>query len=454
MFDLNKSGPTRVAQLFLAFAAACAIYIAPSLAEPGDRKFSYGITGSSHPIETENPSYYFSRPEIQALIVDMIPGPVPISEIEDRMRHVDGVTEDDLFRTGLIRKEGGRAYIGFALNTESDILSIRETIQKPLQAMTAMYFEQSAELSRILDDYPADTVAKGKLAFVILGAFSLDWDGLYLTAEKGYRARPPRGRGHFFRADEQTENATMRAIYKGSHNLPAGLYQFSIPFDSTFTSFGDHYRRGRAAFPDIFWQPRAWYSEAERPLVEALSIFSDEESSYGGFISEQTAAQIAEVLYALREAPADIQSIGKIVNLETGRLASVLVLLEELEYIDKISDGTYVLLVPVLDYDDRAMVDATLALSWRIMESWLAEYYDEIKAGLSDTTAMRHGIPYEEYFSNVWHHIFGLQNREMTRSGLFSHPYGLDKKYKGFYPALWRSKLYDFCSKNVFPCKQ
>lgn len=452
--DVRESASLLALFLFFSSATVLACCTTKALGDEPDRRFSYGITGSAHSDETENPSHYFRLPEVQKLIVDMVPAPVPVAEIRERMADVDGATAEDLFRTGLLREERDLAFINFALNTEEDIRTIRSVIRDPLESLTRSYFERSNEISEILDAYPAKTVPKGALAFIILGAFSLDWDGLYITAEEGYRARPPQSRGHFFRADEQSKNIDMREIYKGSHNLPAGSYRFSLPFDSTFTTFGDHFRPGRAGFPDIFWQPLDWYVEEERAVVEALEAFSDDEASEGGFVSEQTAVEIAEILYALRRAPSYFEELRSVSGLDTEHLSHVLNLLDEIEYVEKLSDGKYVLLIPVFDHDDQEMIDELLVLSSRNIEDWLASNYDAIKDGLANTTAMRHGVSYDEFFSNVWHHIFGLQNREMARAGLFAHPYGIDRKYKGFYPALWRSKLYDFCGKAIFSCEE
>lgn len=422
-------------------------------APDGARRFSYGITGSAHPIETENPSFYFRQPEVQLLVSDMISGPISANEVARRMNKLDGVTAHDLYRTGLLRIVGDRAFLNFALDTEEDITTIRAVINEPLEALTAAYFERSVEISTILDAYPAKTVSKGALAFIILGAFSLDWDGLYLTAESGYRIRPPKDRGHFFWVTVQTDKHDMREVYNGSHNSPAGQFRFSTPFNSTFTSFGDHYRRGRAAFPDIFWQSTNWYKEGEQNVVRALQAFSDEQPAQeGGFVSEQTAIAIADILYALRKSSADSVMLGEIAHVDPRRLSNILNLLVEIQYVAQLPDGQYVLLVPVFDLDDGPMIDALLSLSRNIMETWLDSHYDSIKAELAHTTTMRHGVSYEEYFTNVWHHIFGLQNKEMTRAGLFAHPYGVDKKYKAFLPALWRSELYDLCGKEIFPC--
>ena len=362
------------------------------------------------------------------------------------------MTAEDLFRTRLLRKDGDQAFLNFVLNTEEDIAKIRSAIKEPVEALIAAYFDRSADVFELLDSYPSKTVSKGTLAFIVLGGFSLDWDGLYLTAEKGYRARPPKDIGHFFRVDEETESQNMREIYKGSHNLPAGQVRFSAPFDSTFTSFGDHYRNGRATFPDIFWQTAEWYEEDEQDVLKALEPFFDDDAVDGGFVSEQTAVAIADILYALRRSPADFKTLRTVSSVNSERLSHILNLLEEIQYITMLSNGQYVLLIPVLDYDDRAMVDAVLSLIWDIMEAWLAEHYNDIKNALGDTTTLRHGVSYEEYFSNLWHHIFGQVNKEMARAGLFTHPYGIDKQYKAYYPALWRSELYDFCGKDIFVC--
>ena len=68
------------------FSAAIAIFgtIIPMPVSAQDelREFSYGITGSVGSVETDNPGFYFKKTEVQALVIDMIPGSIPAIEVE------------------------------------------------------------------------------------------------------------------------------------------------------------------------------------------------------------------------------------------------------------------------------------------------------------------------------------------------------------------------------------
>ena len=75
------------------------------------------------------------------------------------------------------------------------------------------------------------------------------------------------------------------------------------------------------------------------------------------------------------------------------------------------------------------------------MIAWHEENYDAIKAVLSDLTPLRNGVPFERVYTEVWHFVFGIANRELVKAGFFADPYAEGRRHKGFRPFIWSSDL-------------
>ena len=90
------------------------------------------------------------------------------------------------------------------------------------------------------------------------------------------------------------------------------------------------------------------------------------------------------------------------------------------------------------------MVEQSLALSRQILSTWLKENYPIIRKELGTLTAMRHGVPIESLFTQIWHELFGLATRELVAQGFLFDPAGPKMRYKRSYPTLWRHELYDY----------
>jgi len=91
-------------------------------------------------------------------------------------------------------------------------------------------------------------VAESELFYIVLGCFSLDWDGLDLTRERGYRTAAQRtidGRSFTPWAKEKGVEVSLRGLYRGSHNQERT--------DVTLTTFGDHHALPRFGLPDLLW---------------------------------------------------------------------------------------------------------------------------------------------------------------------------------------------------------
>jgi hypothetical protein len=87
------------------------------------------------------------------------------------------------------------------------------------------------------------------------------------------------------------------------------------------------------------------------------------------------------------------------------------------------------------------MLDAVRALSRELMEKWLDQHGNAVQDSLADLNGLRYGIPYRQLFTEIWHYLFGMANRELVRSGHFADPYAEDRLYRGMIPFAFDADL-------------
>ena len=90
------------------------------------------------------------------------------------------------------------------------------------------------------------------------------------------------------------------------------------------------------------------------------------------------------------------------------------------------------------------MVGGVLALSRAVTRAWLESNAPALRRELSDLTAIRAGLSFEEVFTQVWHEIFGATTRELVRNGVIPSARAKEARSPGSISVLWRDSLYAF----------
>ena len=83
----------------------------------------------------------------------------------------------------------------------------------------------------------------------------------------------------------------------------------------------------------------------------------------------------------------------------------------------------------------------TCAESRAIVVRWLRANAGHMRHDLSDLSAVRAGVPYEQVFTEVWHYLFGAVNARLAASGMIADPYAEGSQWRGFVPFAWASSL-------------
>ena len=357
-----------------------------------------------------------------------------ISEIPKSRAEIETVlsgeffTLDDLVNVGLLRKQKDLYRIDFNLLTVADQNLILDVAAQQGRDLAAAFLARRGEFEALAAAHEQPHVGNADLFFIVLGCFSLDWDGLALTEERGYRAGAQRtidGRSFTPWAKEKGVALSLKGLYWGSHSSQGTFIH---------TTFGDHDALPRFGLPDMMWSSRGAFSRYEH-LEEGQRAAGRLLSAY----MADAMQDVASVMLALSQ-DLSLQALAAATGIESGKLERILALLQEADYVTR-QDETYAGRVLVLGPEDDAMVRGMVAKGREIMIAWHEENYDEIKGVLSDLTPLRNGVPFERVYTEVWHFVFGIANRELVKAGFFADPYAEGRRHKGFRPFIWSSDL-------------
>lgn len=403
----------------IVFAAALGAVCASASAQD----FSVGITGRTSLSGWDSPTRMLNQDEVQALMIALEESPAPRSEVA---HHLEGgrYSIDDLIEATLLDERDGRLHIDFNYIGVRDVETIERIETRYGEALAEAYRAQWPRIAAALDDYPADSVPTDALAFIMVGAFSLDWDGLDYSAQQGWR-QAGRGRGngdvnHFW-ATYKPAPDSLRAMYWGSHNADVEGYRV--------TTFGDHYALPRAGFPDLAWNMRAVFDGLDERLTEAVNPLA---LTNGPLVREA----VMKTMVFLRGGPATSGQVAEALQYSQSGADRVLTALQALDYVT-LDGEMWSINIPVLLADDAAITAEILAAGRDAMQVWADEHVQNALADMADLTAVRHGVSREAVMTQVWHNIFAIASQSLVADGRLADPYDRPEGLQGFFPAVW-----------------
>jgi len=386
----------------------------------------YSIVGSSSCATKPCYNETISNLMVQKALLDLAAGPRSPGDVEAALK-AGTVPIADLLQLRLIRREGDRYFLNFPLFTAADVKRIRDVSETYASSLADAMLARRNEIEVALQSYDAPGVDRKAVAYFVLGCASLDWDGLDLTAAKGYRkATEDRPDGKYVPDAEEITSLSLERIYWGSHNSSYDGIEL--------TSFGDHFSK-RYTLPDLLWRlpgriANSDYPDELKPTLESLLEAS----------LQQTGVHVTRMMVSLREGEKTLPELAQAANLPTGEAEPLVRALVALEFVAA-HGGRYQAQIPVFTKRDEAMAKRLLSIGNLVMDRWLAANYSKMKAELQDLSFTRSGVPFEDGFTMIWHYVFGIANRKLVEAGLFADPYAAGRKYKGSIPAVSQISL-------------
>lgn len=412
------SGPARVVQAQNAGESAASKSL-----------ISTGVTGSIDASGLDDPQYVLSFVPIQRLMLDAAQRPLTKEEIQ---KAVEGtpVTLDHLLRLELLRKDQDVYRLNYLLLTVQDQQTMYRVGAHYGQSLAEAFRARKAQFDAIFSRYP-HAAMRSQLMFDLIAGAALNWGGLDLTTELGYRVAPPRhvkGGVYLVHSAEVGSHLDFTGLCLDSQTAPGPKMSFS--------TFGDGVSMPRLqGLPDVF-----------DGLESAMEDWRKLPDVYAALRAEYITLLLlaiddaGQVMNAVAQGADTDDGLAKALPLPDDRRKAVVGLLTAIGYLRQ-ADHRYQVGVPVLTEADKPLVEATLNLSREIMADWLPRNYPSMKDDLSGLSPMRNGLPFSLAFSEVWHYEFGFATKSLAESGFYANPRAPGNRYEGYVPLVWASSV-------------
>jgi hypothetical protein len=332
-------------------------------------------------------------------------------------------TAAELVDLKLVRRVGDRYAIGFALLTREDLDLIRTVAEDEGRRLAAAVLTRRSEFQAALARTSQVGVDPKAVAFFAIGCVSLDWDGLTLTSELGYRTEPKADVSYLPLAWQTEGGGSKRGLYWGSHSWTDAI---------TFTTFGDHSGVSRVAFPDLGNRIRRALRTTDLPDPLA--------SRLGSIADDLIRRHLALMMVALRQGEKTTAELAVAAELSKSETKGLLDLALQLHYVALDGDA-YRATIPVLTEVDAPMLREVRRLGREAMKAWFVERQEPLRRSLAGLSFVRNGVSLQDGFYWVWHYVFGVANRELAAAGLLVDPYGDGSRFRGFLPVVWLNSV-------------
>ena len=397
----------------------------------GKPLISTGVTGSISASGLDDPQYVLSFVPVQRLMLDAVKHPITRSDVDKALTGTP-VLLRHLLQLELLRQDQDKDTfrLNYLLLTVEDQLTMYRVGARYGQTLADAFRARKAEFDEIFSRYP-NAALRPELMFDLIAGAALNWGGLDLTTELGYRVQQPRhpnGDAYFVHSEEVGARLDLTALYLDSQSAPGSKMSFS--------TFGDGGSLPRLqGLPDVF----DGLESATGDWRKIPDVFAALRSEYVTYVL-LALDDAGQVMDAVANGTDTDEALVKALPISDSRLKATLRLLTATSYLHE-ADHRYSPRVPVLTTRDKPLVDATLKLSRTIMAEWLRVNYAAMKDDLTELSPMRNGVPFSLAFSEVWHYEFGFATKSLAESGFYANPRAPGRRYEGYVPLVWASSV-------------
>jgi hypothetical protein len=397
--------------------------------EAAEPLLSTGVTGSIRASGLDDPQFVLSFVSIQRLMLNATSHPLTSEEVAAAVRGTP-VTLDRLLQLELLRRDDVKFRLNYLLLTSADQQAIYAVSASYGQSLADAFRARKTEFDQILSRYP-DTSLRSQLLFGLVAGAALNWGGLHLATELGYRVQP----GHHANGDVYL----IHSVERGAQLNLKGFYldsETASGRNMSFSTFGDGDSMPRLqGVPDVF----DGLESAVEDWKKLPSVFAALRAEY--LILVLPAMDDAgQIMRAIATGNDTDTLLSTNVSIPADRRKSIMALLTAVGYLRE-TDHRYSVGVPILLDRDKRMVDAVLGLSRRIMTDWLQANYSSMEKGLAGLSPMRNGLPFTLAFNEVWHYTFGFATKSLAETGFYANPRAPGNRYEGYVPLVWASSV-------------
>jgi hypothetical protein len=245
---------------------------AQNLAEDGNGRalLSTTVTGSLNASGLGDPQYVLSFVPVQHLMIEAIRHPLTQMEIQKAIQTTP-VTLDHLLQLELLRKEGDTYRLNYLLLTIQDQQAMYRASERYGQSLAEAFRSRKVDFDEFVNRYP-NVALRPQLMFDLVAGAALNWGGLELTTDLGYRVQPPRhanGDVYLVHSKQVGAQLDFAGLYLDSETAPGSKMSFS--------TFGDGVSMPRLqGLPDVLDDAFDTAMDPWRNLPEVYAAFRSE----------------------------------------------------------------------------------------------------------------------------------------------------------------------------------
>jgi len=346
-------------------------------------QIQFALCGGCGDDDALNP-YVVTKPEIRQRILSLINlEPLTLGGLSEILRLSEGDTAGHLQalqKAGLIEMINSGWKPSFSIFTLQD----QERLEPLLKEVTNSF---AGVVQGDMDIVHKTNAACGfgdhgfslaDLAYILVGAYILDYGGLALERSEFLVAQKEMPGGDYVFAGFEGEIRNLRSQWMWGHSHPYGAY--------TFFGHGELPCEGpRHAFPEqaYLWRREGWTEEQVTHRMQEL----------GG------------ILVALYETPMDLRELTERTGMEHGELRDHLRLLQKMEYVYE--TGAWTSLCPVVDDAARTRIQNMVEEVWdKLLNMVVRPNWERLERLFQGTAPARNGVDIREAFNPLHHAIF------------------------------------------------
>ncbi len=340
--------------------------------------------------------------------------PLSIEDIAKRLRlTVDEVTKylEELLRCGLVKEENGSYRPAFAIFTIEDQKILMPLINELVSDTVKVVKDWLPKIRETLNNITV--VRRGlhfpDLEYIVVGALSLDYEGLDVLSEEGLiiKSKKMPGGSNYVFAGFERGFINLKGTWIWEHHSVFGKYWFNT--HGSLPPMGS-----RIAFPDLAW---LWY--AQGVSLDAIA---------------SKMIEIGSILEALVEEDLSFKNLQERLNVDSLTLATDLSLLLIINYVELIDRSAWRLAIPVFTAEDYEAVKNISRMLLKDIATKFKMKLHKIREVYMKTSPARNNVPLEEAFNQIYHLVFGQALNELITKGIINEPHErIDKgKYSAF----------------------
>jgi len=371
----------------------------------------------------DNPLVTLKKESVKELIFELNRDPKEEEELFSEHKELEEEIKK-LLRLETLKKRDGKVYVNFTFLDKKDNEFMFDVCEDYAEDLVEKIISKEETITTVLSRYKNDRVEKEKLAFFIIGCYFLDWGSLTFFREWDIanNLKPQPGGNEYILWGEMQDEAMLKEIYWGGHMIPDVNY--------IFQTFGDHHSdTKRNTLPDILHR----FKDFDFPGGEEYrSLLFDKR--------KELASELAEIINMVGKDGIDAEELAESIREPLSK--KHLSLLEKQHYIEE-EEGTYYLSIPYFTEEDIDMIVDCIEPFVPVLKNWLEDNWEDFREDLKETSPIKNGVPFDEFFIQAWHYIFGSVNKKLARKGLIYDTYSEESKHKGYLPALSEREALD-----------